>query len=292
MSPPRELSQVQRWMQAVITHPGGVVPGIASSQARAQLDVSGDRVEMVITRSRAQTAIERLEIYAKAYYARLLECLRAEFPVLVHAMGADLFDEFAVGYLERYPSHSYTLNHLGANFAQYLEETRPEPRTSAPEWPEFLVDLARLEWAFSEVFDGPGAENEPLLDPAELRAIPPERWPDVRLKPVPCLRTLALRFPVNRYYRAVRRKRAARPAAPAETFLAVTRRDYVVRHYELTRSQHALLSAVVSGANVAEAIAAAADLAGGRGGALARWIGEWFRRWAAQGFFLAAELPT
>ena len=44
-------------------------------------------------RSQALTALERLAIYGHAYYARLLECLREEFPVLKHALGEELFDE-------------------------------------------------------------------------------------------------------------------------------------------------------------------------------------------------------
>ena len=70
----------------------------------------------MIERSSHQTSVERLEIYAGAYYARLLECLRAEYPIMAEAMGTELFDEFAVEYLQRYPSHSYTLNDLGGQF--------------------------------------------------------------------------------------------------------------------------------------------------------------------------------
>jgi hypothetical protein len=59
--------------------------------------------------------MDRLAIYGTAYYARLLECLLEEFPVLVHALGEELFDAFAVGYLQKYPSRSYTLNDLATN---------------------------------------------------------------------------------------------------------------------------------------------------------------------------------
>src|SRR6266849_5644114 len=102
------LAQVQRWMQAAIMHPGGVVAGVASPETRQHIDVGPDEAETVVTRSRALTALERLAIYGHAYYARLLECLREEFPVLKHAIGDELFDAFVAEYLERYPSRSYT----------------------------------------------------------------------------------------------------------------------------------------------------------------------------------------
>src|ERR1700757_621162 len=96
---PSDLGQIQRWMQAVLMHPVGVAEGIASVEARRHIDVGADEAETGVTRSRALTALERLGIYSYAYYARLLECLREEFPVLMHALTQEVFDTFAVGYL-------------------------------------------------------------------------------------------------------------------------------------------------------------------------------------------------
>src|SRR5690242_10389600 len=121
-----DLRQIQRWMQAALMHPVGVAEGIASAEARQHIDIEPDDAERVVTRSQALTALERLAIYSYAYYARLLECVREEFPVLLHALGQEVFDAFAVGYLQKYPSRSYTLFQLGANFPRYLAETRPE----------------------------------------------------------------------------------------------------------------------------------------------------------------------
>src|SRR6266404_6090912 len=238
------LGQIQRWMQATIMHPVGVAEGVASEPSRSQIDVGPDDIETVVTRSRAQTALERLEIYSHAYYARLLECLREEFPVLKHALGEEVFDAFAVGYLQQYPSRSYTLFQLGANFPRYLAETRPEASEGADlpvDWPDFLIDLATLELTFNEVFDGPGVEGEDLLEAGQLQAVAPERLLEARLVSVPCLRLLALNYPVHRYFTAVRRHEDPLMPGPAATFLAVTRRRYVVRHYELSRPAYQLL---------------------------------------------------
>ena len=98
--------------------PAGVVDGIASAVARRTSTSLAAEIESVIERSSHQTSVERLEIYAGAYYARLLECLRAEYPIMAEAMGTELFDEFAVEYLQHYPSHSYTLNDLGSQFPE------------------------------------------------------------------------------------------------------------------------------------------------------------------------------
>ncbi len=291
--PARDLGQIQRWMQTVIMHPIGVEEGVASSEAQQVIEVGIGEVEQVVTRSRELTALERLGIYGTAYYARLLECLRGEFPVLLHALGQEVFDAFAIGYLQRYPSRSYTLCQLGANFARYLEETRPESEVEEGtiSWPDFLIDLARLEWNFSEVFDGPGTEGEPLLDPARLQALPPDQWLDARLECVCCLRLLELRFPVQRYLLAVRRGQEPELPDPAETFLAVSRRQFVVRHYELSRPAYELLKALLAGDTISDSIVRAAEWADPEDDRLAGNLQKWFHDWAAEGLFRSVLAP-
>src|SRR5436305_10227562 len=89
------LSAVQRWMQAVISHPDGVESALESPDARQHLAVDQSEVEQVIAPSLAQSSVERLAIYANAYYARLLECLGEEFPVMKQTLGEETFDAFA-----------------------------------------------------------------------------------------------------------------------------------------------------------------------------------------------------
>ncbi|HJZ92317.1 MAG TPA: DNA-binding domain-containing protein [Gemmataceae bacterium] len=285
-----ELDQIQKWMQAVITHPGDIESGIASAEARAHIDVGPEEVERVVTRSRALAAADRLRVYGNAYFARLLECLREEFAVLAHALGEELFDEFASGYLQAYPSRSYTLNHLGANFPAYLAETSPAGEDDSG-WTTFVIDLATLERIYGEVFDGPGVEGREPLSADALLTVPPARWVDACLVPAAGFRLVKLRSPVHEYITAVRRKEDPPPPTLAETLLAVHRRDYVVRRHRLTRPQFELLGAVMSGAPVGEAIGRAADAAGPDADALFTDLQSWFRTWAAEGLFQAVELP-
>ncbi len=60
---PRQLNQIQRWMQSVITHPAGIVAGIDSPAAQGEIDVGSEQIEEVITRSKALDSIGRLEVY-------------------------------------------------------------------------------------------------------------------------------------------------------------------------------------------------------------------------------------
>lgn len=282
------LSRLQRWFQAVLTHPGGVEAGADSAEARGCFDVGPDGLEKVATRSRQLSAAERIGIYHNAYFARLLECLREEFQVFHRTVGEEVFDAFALDYLVKHPPHSYTLGRLGERFPQFLAETRPEGE-EAGDWSDFLIDLATLERAIGEVFDGPGVESEPPLGPDALARVPAECWAEVRLAPAPCLRLLTLRFPVQRYYTAARRGQDEPPPPAAPTHLAVSRLNFVVRHHDLSPVEFALLGGLIAGQNLGDAIGQAVE-AGADPAELAGQLGDWFQRWTAERFFRAVYL--
>lgn len=277
------LDTVQRWMQTVLMHPGGVEQGIASAAARELIDVTPERAESVVTPSQSLTGLERLAIYNHAYFARLLECLRESYGVVQKCVGEEAFDEFAVNYLQTYPSRSYTLNDLGANFPQYLRESIPESELDEL-WPNFVIDLATLERTYCEVFDGPGIEGQALLNPESFQALSPESWEDARLVTVPCLRLLELQFPIHEYYSEVKRESQAEMPDPGRTFLAITRQDFVIRRFELTQAQFIVLSALQNGESVGEAIyqggEAIEDLA-----EYGRNLRLWFHDWTAESLF-------
>ncbi|MEQ8789063.1 MAG: DNA-binding domain-containing protein [Pirellulaceae bacterium] len=287
----RKLRELQNWLQAVITHPGGVKAGLLSDEARQAVPVSLEQLESVVERSLACTSVERLSVYAGAYYARLLSCLRDSFPTLVIALDEDLFDRFAFGYLQRYPSRSYTLGRLADRFLAYLEETRPTSIDDGSRddlefarWQQFVIDLARLEWTIDQVFDGPGNESDPPLSAQAMSNLSPEAWQQARLQTAPCLRLLSFRFPVNDYFTAVREGEHPPRPEPEETFLALTRRDYIVRRHPLSRPQFVLLDALAERRTIGESIALAAhecdDLE-----RLAADLQSWFANWTAAGFF-------
>jgi hypothetical protein len=293
---PRSLDVVQRWFQAVVTHPDGVEGGVESEEAQRLIRLNRSELEAVIGRSRNLTAAERMGIYANAYYARLLECLASFFPVLQKALGEEVFEGFAFEYLQHYPSKSYTLDRLGESFARFLAETRPEPEDGeepgAVGWPDFLIDLTVFEWNLNQVFDGPGVEGKPLLTADLLQSFPAERFAEARLVPVPCLRLLAFRFPVNAYYTAARHAGEGEEPPipdPAPEYVALTRRDFVVRRFPLNAAQHALLEKILAGAPVGEAIAAAAEISGLDDEALGAELQAWFRLWVAEGFFQSID---
>jgi hypothetical protein len=282
-----DLDATQRWLQSVIVHPGGVAAGIESPAALDKVELTAGRVEEMICRSKAQTGIERLEVYSNAYRSRLLEVLLGEYPALVQALGEEVFAGLAGEYLEVHPPRSYTLCDLGRSFPDFLTLSRPvnQNENGDPDWADFLIDLARLERIYSEVFDGPGIEDQPTLQPDDLRDMSPEQWLAARLIPAPCLRLATFRFPVHEYATSVRHQQEPEVPAAQRTRLAITRRDYIVRRVELGEDEFHVLSTLLKGGTVGEALERAAANYSGTVEELASDIRHWFRNWSAAGYF-------
>ena len=271
-------------------HPDGIVPGMLGPDARQHIELSPSELERVVTRSGALTAAERVAIYSRAYHARLTECLEAEFGVLRQAIGEDAFRMFARAYLSGCPSQSYTLADLGKGFPFYLHDTRPAESAEGTEdaWSGFIIDLARFERAFSEVYDGPGVEAGPMLSAEGLRTLLTGRDRQVRLAPAVSLRLLTFQYPVHDYFHAARHGQEPEFPAPAETFLAMNRRDYVVTILELSATQHALLSGLLEGRTVGQSLRrAGASLPDQR-----RQLIACIEKWSERGFFRNADGPA
>ncbi|QDT45044.1 hypothetical protein Pan241w_51610 [Gimesia alba] len=284
----RDLEQIQHWMQTVISWPGGVEAGIASEAAQSRIPLDIDALETVITRSSQLTSLERVGIYANAYYARLLECLSEEYPALVTAMGAQAFGVFCMEYLQESPSTSYTLGELGARFPKFLREHKPavEAGEDGANWTDFLIDLATLERVYSEVFDGPGIEQETLLTPETLNSIAPEDWPGLTLKMAPCFRLLQFQFPVHEFITKVRNGDTPAILAQQTTCLAITRRNFIVRREAVTPAEYFLLSRLQEGLQVGEAIMEVSESGLIEPDELGHQLHQWFKHWTASAFFI------
>lgn len=265
------LANSQRRMQALITDPGGCAQ---------------DSPEGLVRGTATLPAGERIALYRRTYQLRLLGCLRESYPALRHALTDELFDAFALEYVAARPSRSYTLNALGAGWPDHLEATRPDrdaPPSEREHWPDFLVDLARLERAFCEVYDAVGGEGRAQPTAHHLPDRPDSAWLSATVVPLGCLRVLCARSAVGAYMLAVRRREDPPLPPRGASFVALGRRDYVVTLTELDRAAYVLLGALMGGASVAVAA---------RTAALEPPV-AWslLRGWVEQGFFSAIVAP-
>jgi hypothetical protein len=276
MAPKLSLEKTQFWMQEVILHPGTDEEAVASPKARAI--VSERRFPRIVLPSKTLSSYRRVGIYRDMYLARLRDALASDYPALVHYLGDDAFTGLVSGYVQAYPSRSYTLNRLGDHLPEYIESASALPRR------EFLYDLARLELAMSQAFD---SEESPVLAPEAIAAVSPEAWERARLKPINAFRLLSLRYPVNAYLQSVKEITAHPSMRRKNSWVVVFRRNYTLWRLELTRQAHDLLQSLATGMCLGAALSD--SLTRNRRTVSEVQLFSWFREWVAEGLFQAIE---
>jgi hypothetical protein len=205
----------------------------------------------------------------------------------------------AKAYLIDCPSQSFTLRNLGSRLLSWLQKHPAWAR----ERQNLAVDMARLEWADIEAFDG---LREPALKPEHLAGANPAK---LRLRLQPYVSLLALRYPVddlllevrtdsddldvasNTFNERHKRKRvsAVSKLTPSPIFLAVHRLDEGVYFRRLDREEFAVLSALHAGKSLNAAIESALRNSPIALADRAAHVEKWFHTWSALGWFCRLE---
>lgn len=268
------LQAIQRWMQDALIFP----------RQTSATETQGHLLD-----SPRQSAAERLAIYQRSYYLRLLDCMRAQFPVLCHTLGEALFNDFSGEYLRSYPSKSYTLFDLGLRFPDWLEENRPDrdaPPKQREGWIDFMVDLAHFEKTIYTLFDAAGNEGQIYADASTN---------DEDLHLQPAVRFTTQRFALSPYYHAVRDAQEAPVSPPVPTHYLFVRRDYRIKVLALPPIQFAFLQHMNKGRSVDAAFSQVAQEFNTCEAELKQaWAGEKGvrRLWCEHGVFMSRRQPS
>ena len=242
------------------------------------------------------TSVERLEIYNRVYWFRLLSSLADDFPGLREVIGQEAFDKVLLGYLTEMPSVSYTLRDLGSRLEAWLRQ-HPELISSNE---RMALDMVRLEWADIEAFD---AAEYPILSQAELAGLGED--PVFHLQPY--LQLLDLAYPVDQLLLKLReteepetdissnvvmmdhsdsapRKRLPLPKIK-KVFLAVHRQENIVYFKRLKPEGFALLRAIQEGQPLSQAIETSVNWSGKKLERVMEQLHDWFANWSQLGWF-------
>lgn len=115
-------------------------------------------------------------VYRHAYVARLAEVLGEDYAELHAYLGDARFARLAKEYIAAHPSDRRSVRDFGRHLPGFLRE-----RADFARHPE-LAELAELEKALLDAFDGPDAEP---LSLAELGEVAPALWPRLVFQPHP-----------------------------------------------------------------------------------------------------------
>jgi Putative DNA-binding domain len=244
------------------------------------------------------TSFERLEIYNRQYWFRILSSFAEDFPGLRAVLGDKRFDAVAKAYLSAHPSKSFTMRNLGSELESWLRKHS----SLAGLRKNLALDMVRLEWADINAFDG---KAEPALKPEDLAAADASK---LKLRLQPYIHLLDLRYPVDDLLLEVRDKedgevasnafdehrkrkrvRAVARLEPDEIFLAVHRLDFSVYFRRLEREEFIMLSEIRKGKTVSGAIQSAFRKSSIRSEERPAEIQRWFHAWAALGWFCSPE---
>jgi hypothetical protein len=234
------------------------------------------------------TSFERIEIYNRQYWYRLIDIVYDDFPGVLAVIGNNRFRKLARAYLAEFPSRSFTLRNLGSHMPEFFQRH--------PEWGRprvrMALDMARFEWAQTVAFDGPA---KPPIVTEDLLGKNPNH---VRLGLQPYLTLLNLAYPLDTFslamkkgaYRAeasnaMNEKTHAEPTKGVrrprrrETFIAVHRHNNDLYFLRLQPAGFKLLRAIAEGKTLTQACELATPKT------TSTRLKRWFANWSALGWF-------
>jgi hypothetical protein len=292
------LAELQRQMAAAI-----MMPLTADEDMRANAPdgrpMSAVAASFIAPNSQL-TPFERLEIYNRQYWYRVLDALAEDFPVLRAVVGSRAFEQLSIEYLTAYPSRSFSLRNLGSKLAEWLAD---HPKFALRRQ-RLALDVVRIEWAFIEAFDN--AERTPLtldqiatLDGGSALGLQPHlRLLDLDYAADDLV--LALHQQQKRGTTEAGIKHDEGPEPPVRlprlrrrpTWLAAHRFDNAVYYRRLEREEFLTLGAIRADLPLGEALEAGFRESAKPEARRPALVRAWFAHWAELGWLCAPELDS
>jgi hypothetical protein len=291
---PRRLRNTEdlRTLQRLMTH--AVVRPLTASDGLQKTWIDGRPTAEVaaefIKPNDRLTAFERLQLYNRMYWFRLIDCVSDDNPGLQALLGEKKFSALVRAFLAKYPSRSFTLRNLCSRLEQFILEA---PQWTAPRT-ALAAEIARFEWARTVAFDG---EEKAKLVPEQLAGTPPTR---LRLGLQPYITLLTTEHAVDEYVMAIKQRetlratasntsdgsrqvsaRARKLALPKRerVWLAVHRLDHLLYYKRLEAPAFRILQALAAGRTLSQAVVAAGPAV------TPEQVQSWFTTWMELGWF-------
>jgi len=227
-----KLAELERYFASAATSGSGPLPDL----------------ERIFVGSDQLSAKDRLAIYNRGYFYRLLDALASVFGQTKRLLGDADFERLGLAYVAQYPSEHPAVERIGRAFPAYLRGVHA---------PATIVDVASLEWARLCALVAANPRSV-----ATVHAIEPGLFPQARLRFVPSLHWLELDPRALSAFAGEAPARAAQATAdPPGPLLgvAVWRNQHAVRHEALDASEWTALVCAAGGGTLSEVCSAFAS---------------------------------
>jgi hypothetical protein len=169
-------------------------------------------------------------VYRNAYVARLAEVLGEDYEQVHAYLGDAGFARLVGAYIAAHPSDQRNARWFGRHLPAFVGKS-----VVFAKHPE-VAELAALEKALADAFDGP--DSEPL-DLSELAALAPEAWPNLVLQPNPTAIRLTFTTNAADIWSALKNESAPlKPMhLPEPQAIIVWRQDFMARFRPLSAEE-------------------------------------------------------
>jgi len=184
-----------------------------------------------------------IAIYQNNALETFTKTLTATYPVISRLVGPACFRTLSRDYMRERPSTSGNLARFGAAFPEFLDAIYRDGRF------DYLMDVARLEWACEEAAVAADATR---LDLTALSQVPESALPELRLSLHPSCRLIASIYPILTIWRANLDERDEDiPLDRSERVLVARSSD--VELHPLSREFARFIGALLEGSTLAHA---------------------------------------
>lgn len=168
------LVEIQIWMKSILTNPHGVQEALIESNQWINFINSDDTSNS-----------SRLDIYAEAYFTRILEAFTIDFPITAFILGEDQFAKLVAEYLKVHPSKEINLNNISKSIVPFINTYSS---THA------IQDIVTLERLALESFYSP---IDPFFDPQSLVALKESDWENIKFSLNSSLKFITSSWPLE-----------------------------------------------------------------------------------------------
>lgn len=236
------LDELQQMLWTSIVEPLGVS---AAKPRLAEQHPGAEQLTSWVLADDEDEALERLSVYANAYFFRIRDSLKEDFQATHKLLGELSFNRLVAAYLVEHPSRYPSLGEVGQHLPEF------SCRHEASRGHAFLPDLMRLERARFELFDA--ADAKPLTM-ERLSELPMQSWQDLWLELVPAHRRLDLRYDLDALWKALvvadRKPNDAEQPEQRPTHVLVWRRGYQVIHRRVLPEEQTLIELLQDGVSL------------------------------------------